>query len=216
MTDVPEWRAYTGQTIDAVRGWGWLAALHPDDREGALQSWSQAVAAPGRYETTYRLRRADGVYRTFLVRGAPSFRPDGVLQEWAGFCTDVTDYFHVEQDRLLLLEREQRSRARAYGIQRRLSFLVEVSNALAASLDYERTLATVARLAVPEIADWCVVHIVLVDGAVVQLAAEHVDPSKVEMARDFHRQYPFDPTSPAGVAEVLRTGTPELNIRNQR
>lgn len=41
--DIPEWRAYTGQTVDEVRGLGWLAAVHPDDRDRTAESWAQAV-----------------------------------------------------------------------------------------------------------------------------------------------------------------------------
>jgi PAS domain S-box-containing protein len=43
IVDMPEWRALTGQTVDEVRGWGWLNALHPDDRDRSQIAWQTAV-----------------------------------------------------------------------------------------------------------------------------------------------------------------------------
>lgn len=94
--------------------------------------------------------------------------------------------------------------------QARTAFLAEASNVLASSLDYETTLASVAHLAVPRIADWCGVDIVQADGTVRSLAVAHVDPTKVELARELQRRVPYDPNSPVGVPNVLRTGRPEI------
>jgi GAF domain-containing protein len=91
----------------------------------------------------------------------------------------------------------------------KLSFLADASAALAQSLDYRETLAVVTRLAVPRLADWCVIH-VAEEGAVTALAVAHVDPAKVAMADDFQRRYPVDPDGPRGVPHVLRTGESEL------
>ena len=62
IVDMPEWRALTGQTVDEVRGWGWLNALHPDDRGRTQIVWQAAVDARSIYETEYRIRRWDGEY----------------------------------------------------------------------------------------------------------------------------------------------------------
>jgi PAS domain S-box-containing protein len=68
---MPDWRAYTGQTQEQVKGWGWLESLHPGDRERTAQVWSQAVQARSVYDTEYRVRGADGIYRYFSARGVP-------------------------------------------------------------------------------------------------------------------------------------------------
>ncbi len=91
-----------------------------------------------------------------------------------------------------------------------LSFLVEAGAVLASSPDYEMTLATVTRLAVPRIGDWCVVNVVKEDGAVEQLAVAHVDPSKVEWVMELQQRYPPDPDSSSGIHHVIRTGQPEF------
>ena len=72
-------------------------------------------------------------------------------------------------------------------------FLAEAGEALATSLDVEATLANIAWLAVPRLADWCVVHLVREDGSVSQLAVAHVDPERVAWARRLQEQYPADP-----------------------
>ena len=78
----------------------------------------------------------------------------------------------------------------------RVRFLADSATELSKSLDYGRTLARVARLAVPEFADLCAIDLVE-DGRLHRLAVEHVDPAKVELALELERRYPADPTRPA-------------------
>ncbi len=91
-----------------------------------------------------------------------------------------------------------------------LRFLAEASATLSSSLEYHATLASVADLAVPGIADWCAVDIVENDGSLERLAVVHEDPEKTELARMLQERYPPDPASPYGVSKVLRTGQSEL------
>ncbi|MEI6287494.1 MAG: PAS domain S-box protein [Bacillota bacterium] len=91
VDDIPEWRKYTGQTLDEVMGWGWLNAMHPDDREHTVEMWNRAVETRSLFETEYRIRRSDGVFRYFISRGIPSFHADGTIHEWVGTCIDITD-----------------------------------------------------------------------------------------------------------------------------
>jgi PAS domain S-box-containing protein len=86
-------------------------------------------------------------------------------------------------------------------------FLVEASVSLSSSLDYRATLAKVAQLAVPHLADWCVMDILEEDGSLDRLALTHQNPRKVALARELEERYPEDPH---GVLQVLRTGEPEL------
>ncbi len=89
-------------------------------------------------------------------------------------------------------------------------YLAGATAILASSLDYEETLAALAQLLVPELADWCGVTIAQEDGRLQQLAVAHVDPARVELARELNRRYPPDPDAPRGVPQVMRTGEPEL------
>jgi GAF domain-containing protein len=93
--------------------------------------------------------------------------------------------------------------------QAKLTFLAEASGELGRSLDYEATLAKVARLAVPTFADWCAIDLVR-DGDLHRLAVAHVDPDKVELARELAERYPADRDAMSGPWHVLRTGQSEL------
>ena len=86
-----------------------------------------------------------------------------------------------------------------------LRFLLEASEVLTTSLDYEGTLRSVAELATRSIADWAAVDLVD-DGEIRRVAVAHPDPAKLRIARDIERRYPTDPSSPAGIHHVIRTG----------
>src|SRR5919202_1317984 len=122
----------------------------------------------------------------------------------------IAERKRAEAERAQLLVREQAARAEAEAAQRHLSFLAEASNVLAASLDYEATLTSLAHLVVPYFADWCGIDMVEADGSIRQLAVAHVDPSKVEWARELRHRYPIQPDAPRGVPHVLRTGQSEI------
>ncbi|MDQ4126820.1 MAG: PAS domain S-box protein [Actinomycetota bacterium] len=98
-------------------------------------------------------------------------------------------------------------RKRAEDTQR---FLAETGDVLSSSLDYRTTLASVARLAVPTLADWCAVDVLEEDGSLGRLAVEHPDPEKVALAYELEERYPPDPDAPGGVHHVLRTGGTEM------
>jgi len=86
-----------------------------------------------------------------------------------------------------------------------LQFLVDASAVLGSSLDYESTLARVAELAVPRIADWCTVHLT-VDGTLQLVAAAHTDADRLAYLRDLHTRYPIDPDAPTGAGAAVREG----------
>lgn len=109
----PTWEAFTGQALADYKGWGWMSAIHPDDRDPLTGRWRKAVARESRppndrfYEIEYRVRRRDGVYRNFLTRTVPVLDGKGDLQEWVGICYDVTEQKDHEQQ---LRDSEERYR----------------------------------------------------------------------------------------------------------
>src|SRR2546423_13343609 len=90
------------------------------------------------------------------------------------------------------------------------AFLDHASDVLARSLDYETTLSDVARLAVPELADWCAVDIVQPDGSFRQITSSHPDPQQEEVLMELRRRFRQATRGEAGVVRVVRTGEPEL------
>jgi serine phosphatase RsbU (regulator of sigma subunit) len=91
----------------------------------------------------------------------------------------------------------------------RLSLLARAGGLLAESLDYTKTLAAVADLVVPSLADWTSVEI-LENGSIRSLAVAHVDPEKVAIAKEFRRRRPPDMSAPTGVGHVIATGKTEV------
>jgi PAS domain S-box-containing protein len=87
----PQWRAFTGQSSEAAIGMGWLDALHPDDRDRVSRLWADAIKSGDFYEAEYRLRRADGEYRTMMGRATTLRDDDGTVVEWIGALVDVTE-----------------------------------------------------------------------------------------------------------------------------
>lgn len=85
-------------------------------------------------------------------------------------------------------------------------FLIEASKTLAASIDYKTTLANIAKLATPKVADWCAVDLVDEQGAIQRVAVTHVDPAKVEWAYEMHRRYPRSMADETSFVKVIKTG----------
>src|SRR5207244_12711438 len=90
--------------------------------------------------------------------------------------------------------------------RKRLAFLADASARLGASLDYDRTLATLAAIVVPAIADWCSVDLLDERGELRRVAFIHSDPRVTELARDVETAAP-DPAGTSTIWDGLATGS---------
>jgi PAS domain S-box-containing protein len=149
----------------------------------------RALAGERPEPLTVRYRHPAGADdRWSRVQATPVFDEDGSVRLSINVIEDITE-----------LKRSEHSSR----------FLADASRVLAASLDYEETLRTVAELAVPEIADWCAVD--LIEGDEVQrVAVAHVDPARVQLAREVQERYSPDPAADVGIFAVARSGRAEL------
>ncbi|MBD2102432.1 histidine kinase dimerization/phosphoacceptor domain -containing protein [Leptolyngbya sp. FACHB-261] len=138
VTEQPSWSAFTGQTYPESAGWGWLAAIHPEDQQDTALKWSAAVQQRELYEGELRLQRQDGEYRHMNVRAVPVLEPDGSVREWVGFQTDITPAKQVEAERAQLLAREQLARAEAEAARQQLAAIFETSPMGIALLDQQQ------------------------------------------------------------------------------
>ena len=86
-----QWTKFTGQSDEAVRGRGWLDAVHPEDRPATEAAWDRSVRLQRTYVTEHRLRRADGEWRHMAVQAVPVADEDGAICEWVGTHTDITE-----------------------------------------------------------------------------------------------------------------------------
>ena len=184
-----QWFEYTGMSEEDAGPAAWHLVTHPDDLPGVAAKLEQTLRTGAVFEAEHRIRNGEGAYRWHLVRAVPIRDDSGSIAFWIGTATDIHDRKQIEEQR---------------------AFIVEASAVLGGSLDYRKTLADVAQLAVPQIADWCAVDVVEDDGSIHQLAIAHSDPAKVTFARELQQRYPPDPAAETGAAAVIRSGEPEL------
>ena len=136
------------------------------------------------------LRHRNGALIPIDDSAAPIRGPDGAI------------------DGVVLVFRDASAEKRA---MLRRSFLANATQQLAEAADYQDALAKIAQLAVPRLADWVGIDIVdPKEGGTKQLAVAHIDPAKVEFARELARRYPPDPAAQTGSPNVIRTGRSEL------
>lgn len=102
----------------------------------------------------------------------------------------------------------------AENAERRVSFLARASAELAASLDFQRTLDTVARLAVPELADWCFAmlaeDVATGTGRLIPATVQYRDAEMARRGFEMLQRHPMNPDSDFGSMKVFRTGEPLL------
>jgi len=91
------WVDYTGLTLEQSYGHGWNIPFHPEDQQRAWDAWQNATQNDAAYSVECRLRRADGAYRWWLIRGAPQRDAGGKILKWFGTCTDIEDLKRAEE-----------------------------------------------------------------------------------------------------------------------
>jgi PAS domain S-box-containing protein len=173
----------------------WRQRIHADDRAEFARRWQEVLVQGERYEFEYRVRHSDGRDLNVIDRGTLVRDDMGRLVRVVGSVQDITGRVRME------------TAVRAN--EARFRFLAEGGAALAASLDYEATLRTVARLAVPQLADFALVH--LVEGRDLRLvAAVHSDPVQEAILSDVAGAYRPADNPRSIVMQVLRSGAPVL------
>jgi len=106
--------------------------------------------------------------------------------------------------------REQAARAEAEAAQERLAFLAEASNVLAGSLDFQETFENLARLAVPQLADFCLIDAPEENGQIRQVAVAHRDPQQEKKLRALTAYYPEESSTKHAGTRVLLSGKSEV------
>jgi PAS domain S-box-containing protein len=169
-----------------------IALIYPPERRGEMKELHDRLRHGERVPDHDTVRLAKSGKRIDVSIGMwPIFDADGLPVGVASISRDITERRRIEA--------EQR-------------FLAEASAVLASSLDYEATLARVASLAVPDLADWCTVYLQQEDGSISRLAIAHADPAQAVIATEIQEQFHVDPRAPVGIPRVLRTGRSELHV----
>jgi PAS domain S-box-containing protein len=92
------WYEFTGQRPPSALGFGWVQALHPEDKEQVRESFLAANARHEPCRLEFRLRRSDGEYRRVMATAAPRFGPGGEFLGFIGSDFDITDLKRVEEE----------------------------------------------------------------------------------------------------------------------
>jgi diguanylate cyclase (GGDEF)-like protein/PAS domain S-box-containing protein len=99
MVALGEWQAFTGQSPEQELGFGWVNAIHPDDRQATMRAWHRALKDGTVFDVEHRLRRHDGVYRVMQARAVPVRDPAGEIVEWVGMHRDITELKKADDGR---------------------------------------------------------------------------------------------------------------------
>ena len=196
-----------GYTHDEMLGMTFADITHPEDLEADLEQTRAMLRGESQtYTMEKRYVRKDG--HTVWVNLTVSLvrEASGEPRYFIAVVEDISARKRIEEERDLLLVREQLARAEAVAARRRLALLAAAGPTLSASLDYEDTLRRATRLLVPDLADWCLIDIAEEDGRVNQLAAAHADPEKEELLPRLGEHRTFGEDDPGSTAQVLRTG----------
>ncbi len=203
--------------------------VHPDDRDRLLRAVDASLRGNAPFRIDHRVVRPDGSV-VWLHNGGEVVRDEaGHARGVFGTVQDVTDRMRLtEQLRdasehtIIAGVREQEATERAEDLaqsehearlaaeeaQRRLNLLVEAGSALASSLDCETTLQQVARLAIPDAADWCVVDLLAAGEMRWGVAVAHVDPAKEALSRDLGELTTTDLGQFTAYDAMLESGEP--------
>jgi PAS domain S-box-containing protein len=131
-----QWYDFTGQTPASGLGYGWLDAVHPDDRDRAGQIFVDSNARHAPFRADYRLRRHDGAYRHCVDSAAPRFAADGSYGGYVGSVVDIHERTEAAAERGRLLDAERAARADAEAANRAKSeFLAVMSHELRTPLN---------------------------------------------------------------------------------
>ncbi|HEX8271802.1 MAG TPA: ATP-binding protein [Longimicrobiaceae bacterium] len=186
-----------------------LRRVHPEDRATVAEALGAAAREQRPFDFEARILRPDGETRVLHWRGEAAAVPPGAAARFLGTCQDVTARREAEE-RARRLVFEQAARAEAEAARRRAEFLAEASRVLGASIDHRVTLASLARLAVPELADCCIVDLLRDGGSTLRVGIAHVDPA-MEALLCRPGSFDLDVLTPAHpVLRALRDAEPSL------
>jgi PAS domain S-box-containing protein len=89
---------YFGTSVDEISGPTWLEGIHPDDRDGCIEAWNNAVNTGDIYQCEFRLRDKNDIYKWHLARALP-FTLDGKIVKWFGTNTDIDEQKQLQRQK---------------------------------------------------------------------------------------------------------------------
>jgi PAS domain S-box-containing protein len=179
------WFAYTGR-VAPNRAFP-ATDLHEEDRAEFVAAWNAARKSEEALDATVRLRRHDDEYRWHVVRAVPLCREGGAIEGWIGTATDIHE--------------ERTTRRRAADMAR---LVADAGLRLDESSDLQSTIQAAGSLAIPGLADWCLIDLVQPDGSLRRVAAVAGNPD-TQATLDAASDFPAAAGSSRPAARAVRT-----------
>ncbi|HEX2174039.1 MAG TPA: response regulator, partial [Dehalococcoidia bacterium] len=192
----------TGRAIGPV-----VSPDRPDELDSVLEHLQEGRAVEP-FETVQT--RWDGSPIEVSVTASPIRDAAGLMIGATFIVHDISERRRAEEARAKFLQ-EQLARTAAEAAKQRFAFLAEASTLLSATLEYEATLDSLARVVVPHLADWCVVDLLEDDGTLSRVAAAHVDAVKSRLLEGDRRLLSREASSDSGAQRVVRSRRSEIH-----
>ncbi|MDP3508504.1 MAG: PAS domain-containing protein [Candidatus Melainabacteria bacterium] len=190
---------YCGLTDSELFRIGWLALVHPEEREQAVSNWQNCVLEFRDFEIEMRMKRFDGEYRWFLVRSLPIKDESGDTLSWCGSCTDIDTH------RRLVTQLKMASEQAQSALKIKSEFVANVSHELRTPLN--GILGMVEVLLRGDLSPKSKEHVSTIREAGASLLTiinDILDFSKIEAGKMELSRAQFNPLSVVeGVAEIL-------------
>jgi PAS domain S-box-containing protein len=106
----PSFLSVTGTSREQVMGFGWVDAVHPDDRERLMSGWQEAIHAQVIFQSEFRLQVATGDYRWYRTRVVPDRDEHGRITGWVGATVDLHELHLALDDRAEAVDRAEYAR----------------------------------------------------------------------------------------------------------
>jgi PAS domain S-box-containing protein len=179
----------TGNSINELRENPFMNYIHPDDSQRMRTLFDGLFTGKSFRDVEYRIITHDGQVKWCRAT-------------WGPLLDERSEQIGVQGRETEITEQKRSEGA--------LEFLAETCSIVAEGRAAEATLARVARAAVAQFADWCLVDLVEEGGGWRTVAAAHADSSREPWIAELQREYPPSPDATEGRAKVLRTGQPEI------
>lgn len=192
-------------------GQAFIDRVRPDDQDAVRHALLAAVDGAADYADEFRVLGAAGEVRWLETRGRVVATSEGVAIRMIGVAIDVTERHHVEDVKVRLLEREYVLRKAAEAASERQALRAEVGIALSGTLEPTEIYERLASALVPDLADWCILDALDDDGELTEMAAVHIDASRLPMVRELRsRRRDSGGDGIWSVRRTMRTGHSEL------
>ena len=103
----PGFLSMTGLARDRALGFGWVEAVHPDDRDQLMAHWEQALHSGVVFQAEFRFRVATGEYRWYRARVVPDRNHDGRIIGWVGAAVDLHELHLALDERAAAVDRAE-------------------------------------------------------------------------------------------------------------